>query len=60
MVRRFASAFLIVLLVPSPYSAAQAPYGELAPGAISYSEMSGVDAEICRDHLFDSSSVELR
>jgi hypothetical protein len=35
-------------------------YGELADGAASVSEQSGVQAEICRDHLFDPSSLRVR
>ena len=40
--------------------AADVAYGALAPGAISYSEVSGVHAEICRDHLFDPSFARVR
>jgi hypothetical protein len=41
-----------MLLAPLD-SSGEPAYGQLVPGAISYQEMSGVQAEICRDHLFD-------
>lgn len=39
---------------------ANVTYGELADGAASVSEQSGVQAEICRDHLFDASTLQVR
>lgn len=39
---------------------ADATYGELAGGAESISDQSGVHAEICRDHLFNSATVQAR
>jgi len=44
--------------LPSP--AADAIYGELEPGAISRSEQSGVQCELCRDHLFDPAMAPVR
>ena len=53
-VRRSAGVALLGAVLVAPHnSLAEAAYGELAPGAISYSETRGVHAEICRDHLFD-------
>jgi len=48
-----------VVLVAPLNSVAEAPYGDLALGATSYSAMSDVQAEICLDHLFDPSSLNL-
>lgn len=58
IVRRSAGVALLGAVLVAPLnSVAEAAYGELAPGAISYSETSGVHAEICRDHLFDPSVI---
>jgi len=38
-------------------SATEGSFGTLPPGMLSISEMSDVSAEICRDHLFDPSTV---
>jgi hypothetical protein len=40
--------------------AAESSLGMLPDGAISTSETSGVSAEICRDHLFDSATIQPR
>lgn len=42
----------VTLLCGSP-CAGEPPFGDLPGGALSTSEMRGVAAEICRDHLFD-------
>jgi hypothetical protein len=41
-------------------SAAETSFGTLPPGMLSVSEMSDVPAEICRDHIFDPSTVSGR
>lgn len=40
--------------------AADSRYGELKPGAVSQAEQSGVQCELCRDHLFDPATVSAR
>ena len=40
--------------------AGESPLGTLPAGAISTSDTSGVSAEICRDHLFDATSMHLK
>jgi hypothetical protein len=49
----------IILFVTACLSAtaAENAFGTLPPGMLSVSEMSEVPAEICRDHLFDPSTV---
>jgi hypothetical protein len=44
----------------SALAESELPIDSLPAGAISSSEMSGVKAEICRDHLVDPASVALR
>lgn len=44
----------------APAARADTAFGELADGAVSISEQSGVRAEICRDHLVDASAVTMR
>ena len=51
---------LTTMATTTPIDAADVTYGKLAPGAISISEVTGVRAEICRDHLFDPSSAKVR
>lgn len=53
-------AIMSTAWMTTPVLAAEVGYGALAPGAISYSEMSGVRAEICRDHLFDPSFAKVQ
>lgn len=48
-------AALLCAASTAPASAADVTYGELAHGGVSYSEVRGVHAEICRDHLIDPS-----
>lgn len=48
------------LLAPRPAFAADSAYGQLKPGAISRAEQSGVQCELCRDHLFDPAAVSAR
>lgn len=48
------------LLASRPALAADSPYGELKPGATSQAEQSGVQCELCRDHLFDPAAVVSR
>lgn len=40
--------------------AADSGYGELAAGALSVAEVSGVQCELCRDHLFDPARFSTR
>ncbi len=53
-------AMMAAAWVATSVQAADVAYGALAPGAVSYSEVSGVHAEICRDHLFDRSFAKVR
>jgi hypothetical protein len=50
--------FLSVTLLTCLACAAEPEFGELPPGSISTSDMSDVDAEICRDHLFDPQTAK--
>lgn len=49
-----------VLTLSGLAGAADARYGHLPPGSISTSETREVNAEICRDHLFDPSATSSR
>ena len=53
-------ALIVAAMGATTVSAADVAYGQLAPGAASYSEVKGVQAEICRDHLFDPSFGKVR
>lgn len=57
---RFASRVLCAGVLAAMPSQAQVAYGPLAQGADSISEMSGVHAEICRDHLLDSARLKMQ
>lgn len=48
-----------LLLVPDGFAAAP-DYGKLGPGALSETEMSGVQCELCREHLFDPAKAPTR
>lgn len=48
------------LLLALPALAANPTYGDLKAGAISVAEQSGVQCELCRDHLFDPARVRAR
>lgn len=50
----------VLLGIAMPVAASDATFGKLPPGAISTNVVSDVSAEICRDHLFDPSSIEAR
>jgi hypothetical protein len=50
---------LVGLFGALPAHAADPALGTLPPNSLSTSDTSGVDAEICRDHLFDPSSLSL-
>lgn len=52
-----APAFLTVAM---PTLASDVTFGKLPPGAISTNVVKDVSAEICRDHLFDPSSIVAR
>ena len=49
-----------VLTLSGLVGAADPRYGHLPPGSISISETREVNAEICRDHLFDPSAASSR
>lgn len=49
---------LVLLAIGAPALAAEATFGQLPAGAISTNVVKDVDAEICRDHLFNPSLVE--
>lgn len=51
---------VVGLMLALPALAAEPTYGELKPGAISQAEQSGVQCELCRDHLFDPASAPAR
>jgi hypothetical protein len=52
---------LIALVLVSRLDALQdGRYGDLASGAMSYSEVSGVHGEICLDYLFNGTALKLR
>ncbi len=51
---------LMLLCVATPALAAEVSFGELPGGATSTNIVKDVHAEICRDHLFDPSLVEVR
>lgn len=48
------------LLLTLPAMAGGPAYGELRPGAVSAAEQSGVQCEVCRDHLFDPRAIAVR
>jgi len=58
--RRAATALIVAALSCEMAYAAEPLLGTLPAGSLSKSEMSGVRAEICRDHLFDPASTALR
>lgn len=51
---------LVILCAGTPALAADVAFGVLPAGAVSTNEVTDVRAEICRDHLFDPSRVEIR
>lgn len=55
-VRVLWSALLVLLVSPHAF-AADSGYGKLVSGAISQAEVSGVQCELCRDHLFDPAEL---
>lgn len=57
---RLAMLAALGLSVALPAFAADSRYGELKPGAVSQAEMSGVQCELCRDHLFDPATAPAR
>jgi hypothetical protein len=58
--RRVALIPLLATAYSVVVSASESSPESLPEGAISISDMSGVRAEICRDHLFDPAAVTLR